>query len=98
MIPTMPKHYDMADYHAIKQPLVGVRVSQTNMKHVARLPGLILPIRLLTLVFACVHLPRLASSACCFGCAPFGSLQSAYLLCSLTPRTADQRVIANGGC
>lgn len=51
----MPKHDDVADYHAIKQPLVDVRVGQANMKHVARLPRLILPLWFFALVFASVH-------------------------------------------
>lgn len=51
----MPKHDDLADYHAIEQPLVDMRVSQADMKYVAQLPRLIFPLSFFALVIACVH-------------------------------------------
>ena len=59
----MPEHHDVADHHAIEQPLVDVRVSQSNMEHLAQPPRLILPLRFLAFVFAWVHLSRFAPSA-----------------------------------
>jgi hypothetical protein len=69
----MPEHDNLADYRAIEQPFMDMRIGQADTEHVAQLPCLIFPLNFFQLViFRSVHLSRLASFDCGFDSASSG--------------------------